>query len=186
MLLARITGEDDVVYGHLVSGRNSAIEGVESIVGPCVNIVPVRVKISPLQTPAGLLLSVQEQFIALGEADSLGLRDILKNCTDWPAGSTFDSAIQHQNIDEQPEFRFAGATSRIQGFRNPHNVPPSLYMMSHPRGDRLRIELFANTHIMTNETARALLDSLCRIVGKLANGLDVSLRSCLDEINVCV
>ena len=65
VLLSRITGESDVVYGRLVAGRNSAIEGVEEIVGPCVNIVPVRVMLSSLQTPAELLLSVQEQFIAL-------------------------------------------------------------------------------------------------------------------------
>ena len=34
VLLSRITGESDVVYGRLVAGRHSAIKGIEEIVGP--------------------------------------------------------------------------------------------------------------------------------------------------------
>jgi amino acid adenylation domain-containing protein len=184
VLLSRITGKDNVVYGRLVAGRNAAIEGVEDIVGPCANIVPVRVNMSLLQTPADLLAYVQEQFIALGEADSLGLRDISENCTNWPVDSTLDSIIQHQNVDEHPEFQVAGVINSMNGFRNPHNIDRSLYMMSHPHGDRLRIELFANSHIMAAETAHVLLDSLCAVVQKLASCPDVPLQVCLEEIVV--
>ena len=56
-------------------------------------------------------------------------------------------------------------------------------MMSRPRGDRLKIEISANTHIMTTETANVLLDGFCRVVEKLTNCLDGSLRSCIDEID---
>ncbi|KAI5457580.1 hypothetical protein BGZ63DRAFT_427622 [Mariannaea sp. PMI_226] len=184
VLLSHITGEDDVVFGRLVAGRNAAIDGIEDMVGPCANIVPVRVSMSSLQTPTDLLLSVQEQYITLGEADSLSLRDISENCTDWPIGSAFDSTIQHQNVDEHPEFRFEGATSNLDGFRNPHNMNQSLYMMSHPRGDHLKIELSANTRIMTAETANSLLNGLCRIVEKLTSRLNAPLRSCMDEIKM--
>ncbi|KJZ68531.1 hypothetical protein HIM_12079 [Hirsutella minnesotensis 3608] len=105
ILLSRISGENDVVYGHVVAGRNSAIQGMEEIVGPCLNIVPVRVILSSSQTPVELMLSVQKQFLGTGEADSLGFKDIVEHCTDWPAGSSFDTTIQHQNVDEHPEIQ---------------------------------------------------------------------------------
>jgi aryl carrier-like protein len=182
VLLSRITGKDDVVYGRLVTGRNAAIEGVENIVGPCANIVPVRVNMSLPQTPADLIAYVQEQFIALGEADSLGLRDISENCTNWPVDSAFDSIIQHQNVDEHPEFQIAGVINSMNGFRNPHNIDRSLYMMSHPQGDRLRIELFANSDIMAAEKAHVLLDTLCAAVKKLASCPDMPLQLFLEKL----
>ncbi|KAL4915959.1 hypothetical protein BDW62DRAFT_203115 [Aspergillus aurantiobrunneus] len=116
LLLSRLTGQDDVVYGHLVAGRNSAIPGVEEIVGCCLDYIPVRVRLSSSQTPADLLRSVQEQFLAVGEADSLGYKEIIQNCTDWPAGSALESTIQHQNVDEHPDIRFPGGVSRVQFF----------------------------------------------------------------------
>ena len=43
LLLSRY-GEKDVVFGTTVSGRPSALKGVESMVGPFINTVPVRVQ----------------------------------------------------------------------------------------------------------------------------------------------
>ncbi|KAH7161959.1 hypothetical protein B0J13DRAFT_614645 [Dactylonectria estremocensis] len=40
-VLANTTGKTDVVFGHLISGRNvGTVPGIESIVGPCLNVVP--------------------------------------------------------------------------------------------------------------------------------------------------
>ncbi|GFF41831.1 nonribosomal peptide synthetase 12 [Aspergillus udagawae] len=188
LLLSRLTGQDDVVYGHLVAGRNSAIPGVEEIVGCCLDYIPVRVKqlTSSSQTPAGLLRSVQEQFLAVGEADSLGYKEIIQNCTDWPAsaGSAFfESTIQHQNIDEYPDIRVpGGGTSRVQFFQNPHLVPTSIHMVSYTQGDTVFLELASNTHIMAVETARAIVDGLVRIVRKLDTDMDTPLSSWMKDI----
>ncbi|KAJ5307881.1 nonribosomal peptide synthase [Penicillium atrosanguineum] len=177
LLLSRLTGQDDVVYGHLVAGRNSAISGMEEIVGCCLDFIPVRVKLTSSQTPADLMLSVQEQFLAVGEADSLGYKEIAKNCTDWPAGSSFESTIQHQNIDENPNIRFSGGTSRVQFFQNPHLIPMSVHMVSYTQGDTLCFELASNTHIMAMETANAMVEGLVRIIGRLDTDMNTSLSS---------
>ena len=163
LLLSRLTRRDDIVYAHLVAGRNSAIPGVDRIVGCCLDYIPVRVTLSSSQTPAELLLSVQQQFLAVGEADSLGYKEMIKNCTDWPVGSGFESTIQHQNIDQNPEVvQSSGVASRVQFFHNPHLVPMSIHMVSETRGDKLGFELNSNTHIMTTETAKAMVDGSLR------------------------
>ncbi|PNY23799.1 Adenylation-domain containing protein [Tolypocladium capitatum] len=183
VLLSRISGENDVVYACLVAGRNSAIEGVQDIVGPCVNIIPVRVTLSALQTPADLLLSVQEQFIAIGEADSLGFSDIVEHCTDWPPGSGFDSEIQHQNFHINPEFRFTEDMSTVQDFDNPYYMSPCLSVATRPKGNRLHVEVLSNTRIMTMGTANMVRDSLGGIIEKLTSCLDGSLQSCMDSVD---
>lgn len=39
ILLSRLTVKDDIIYSQLKAGRNAAIEGVEDIVGPYINII---------------------------------------------------------------------------------------------------------------------------------------------------
>ena len=47
-LLARVYGQRDVVFGHVVSGRSLPLEGCESIIGPLFNTVPLRIKLLDL------------------------------------------------------------------------------------------------------------------------------------------
>lgn len=46
LVLARYSGEDDVVFGVTVSGRPTELAGVESMVGPFINTLPLRVWIA--------------------------------------------------------------------------------------------------------------------------------------------
>ncbi|EFY88504.1 nonribosomal peptide synthase, putative [Metarhizium acridum CQMa 102] len=171
LLLSRLTGRGDVVYGHLVAGRNSEIGGIDKTVGCCLNFIPVRVTFPSTQTPTELLLAVQEQFLAVGEADSLGYREIIENCTDWPPGSTFESTIQHQNIDENPQIQSAAGISRVQFFQNPHLVPMSIHMVSETRGNELCFELNSNTHIMRLDAAKAMIDGLISIIDEFKSAI---------------
>jgi hypothetical protein len=61
LLLAKYSGEREVVFGAVVSGRPAELPGVENIVGPFINAFPVRVKV-PLEPPVLVWLSqLQEQ-----------------------------------------------------------------------------------------------------------------------------
>jgi amino acid adenylation domain-containing protein len=178
VVLSHISGEDDVVYGHLVAGRNSDIPGITEMVGPCLNIIPVRTRMSSNMTSTELLQSVQEQHVSVGQSDSMGLDDIIQNCTDWPADSTFDTVVQHQNIDEHPETQLAGLTAKLQWFNNPNAVPPYLGVLSYSQRDRLRILVLGNTHILTPETADSLAAVLCKTIAKLSAGSPTLLALC--------
>ncbi len=54
VLLNRYSGEEDVVFGSVVSGRPAALPGVETMVGLFINTVPVRVRVDGGE-PLGLL-----------------------------------------------------------------------------------------------------------------------------------
>ncbi len=43
MALQRICNTDDIVFGGVVSGRTTAIENIDNMVGPFINIIPFRV-----------------------------------------------------------------------------------------------------------------------------------------------
>lgn len=96
--LAQLSGRSDIVFGNLISGRNVAVEGVESIVGPCLNILPVRITLDPSWTALDLLRRIQNQQVASMPFESLGFREIVQHCTDWPEWTYFPTLVQHQNL----------------------------------------------------------------------------------------
>ncbi|GAA2889804.1 hypothetical protein GCM10010443_61410 [Actinoplanes cyaneus] len=76
LLLAALTGRDDVVFGATVSGRPAELPGVEDMVGLFINTVPVRVRLDPAESWTGLLRRVQAEQAALLDHQHLGLATI--------------------------------------------------------------------------------------------------------------
>ena len=67
--------------GNLIFGRNMAVSGIKDIAAPCINIIPVRVKVDPIRSILDLLVSVQEQQVAAMPHENLRFRRLIKNCT---------------------------------------------------------------------------------------------------------
>jgi non-ribosomal peptide synthase protein (TIGR01720 family) len=63
MLLSRCTGRRDVVFGGLVSGRPAALPEIESMVGLFINVLPVRVQVSPPASLLPWLKAIQDQQV---------------------------------------------------------------------------------------------------------------------------
>jgi amino acid adenylation domain-containing protein len=182
VLLSNMTGETDVIYGQVVAGRNAAIPAVEKILGCCLNILPERVNFASVNTVAELVHAVQEQYLSIGDADSLDFKDIVECCTDWPAGSSFDMVLHHRNIDEEPEIQTPAGISRMKLVNSPL-ISPFVFVVSVSRGENVGLELWANTHIMALETAKIMVSNLARIMEKLVTGMHMALPDWMDELN---
>ncbi len=76
ILLGRLSGRDDVVFGVTVAGRPPEIAGIESMVGLFINTLPLRVKLAPGQPLNALLRAVQESQSHLMAHQHLGLSEI--------------------------------------------------------------------------------------------------------------
>jgi len=63
LLLCHYSGEGDVVFGSIVSGRDAELAGVESILGPLANILPVRVKVAPGTNLTSWLRQLQSEQV---------------------------------------------------------------------------------------------------------------------------
>ncbi|HEV2733984.1 MAG TPA: condensation domain-containing protein, partial [Longimicrobiaceae bacterium] len=59
LLLARLAGTDDAVFGTVVSDRPADLPGAGGIVGLCIGEVPVRVRLDPAAAPVAWLRDLQ-------------------------------------------------------------------------------------------------------------------------------
>ncbi|MDI9915348.1 non-ribosomal peptide synthetase, partial [Rhodococcus sp. IEGM 1379] len=76
MVLAALTGRDDVVFGATVSGRPPELAGIETMIGLFINTLPVRIRLRPDETLGDLLERVQAEQAALLDHHYVGLADI--------------------------------------------------------------------------------------------------------------
>ncbi|WP_337822022.1 amino acid adenylation domain-containing protein [Amycolatopsis sp. A1MSW2902] len=76
VVLGKVTGRRDVVFGATVSGRPAELPGVDRMIGLFINTLPVRVRLDPAETLAGLVARVQAEQAALLDHQYLGLAEI--------------------------------------------------------------------------------------------------------------
>src|SRR5262249_11354520 len=94
VLLGRLTGRDDVVFGRTVSGRPANVAGVERMIGLFINTVPVRVRLRPGQTFSSLVREIQQSQSDLREVEHVGLAEIQRLAG---VDSLFDTLLVFEN-----------------------------------------------------------------------------------------
>ncbi|MEV6390187.1 amino acid adenylation domain-containing protein [Nocardia xishanensis] len=91
-VLGDLTGNDDVVFGTVVSGRPASIPGIDGMVGSFINTVPVRVRRRDDQPIGARLRAVQAEQAALLDHHHLGLAEI-EDATGVPVREYFDTLL---------------------------------------------------------------------------------------------
>lgn len=94
VLLGKLTGRQDVVFGATVSGRPPEIPGIESMIGLFINTIPVRVRLDPAESWAHALTRVQDEQVGMTGHHHVGLPEIHKLVG---LGELFDSIVVFEN-----------------------------------------------------------------------------------------
>jgi len=94
VLIGRLTGRDEVVFGATVSGRPAELPGVERMIGLFINTLPVRVQLRPGASLTDLLRGIQQSQSALMSVQHVGLADIQR---ELGIGELFDSLVVFEN-----------------------------------------------------------------------------------------
>lgn len=155
LTLARVTGRKDVVFGQVTHGRNVPLEGIEDILGPCVNNVPVRASLDPNSVVQDLLDRIQDQHLRTIDIDTVDLTDLVEHCTSWPRETEFGSVIQYLNIPSTPSHAFAKGVecnTRLYQFRLQNPYP---YVLVTPNADNkaFSVEMYVSSGTLNQERA---------------------------------
>ncbi|RVW08080.1 amino acid adenylation domain-containing protein [Prescottella agglutinans] len=169
LLLARLTGRRDVLFGSTVSGRGGDLPGIESMVGLFINTVPARLRLRPDETAADVLARwqseqsalLEHQYVGLGELRRLtGLQELFETLVvveNYPIGST---AIADPS-----------GTVRLTGIRFDEHPPYPLTLIAVP-GDRLRFEVKYDAARVGGATAAQMADGLAALLSALPEAID--------------
>ncbi|MFI0348969.1 amino acid adenylation domain-containing protein [Actinomadura sp. 9N407] len=100
LVLGRLLGSGDVVFGSTVSGRPADLPGVEQMVGLFINTLPIRVRHSPGDSLADLMERLQDEQTELLPHHHLGLTEIQRAA--GHRGALFDTMTVLENYPFDP------------------------------------------------------------------------------------
>ncbi|MBF8194336.1 amino acid adenylation domain-containing protein, partial [Nonomuraea sp. K274] len=148
LVLARLTGRDDVVFGAVVSGRPPEVAGVESMVGLFINTVPVRV----LTRAPALLSRLQDEQARLAAFHHVRLADVQRG-----TGPLFDTLLAFENYPRDGLTTTPGP--RLTDVRDATHYPLTVTIVA---GDRWWLRLGHRADLITRTEAEAIAARLTR------------------------
>ncbi|KAL8707358.1 MAG: hypothetical protein Q9220_007606 [cf. Caloplaca sp. 1 TL-2023] len=100
LALHQLSHSDDITFGNIVSGRLAAFDGIQDVIGPCLNAVPLRVGIDRKSSIRELLQRIDDQHIAAIPYELVSMDRIAKQA-DWPCRRGPWTLFQYQNLPDQ-------------------------------------------------------------------------------------
>ncbi|MFJ5866970.1 condensation domain-containing protein [Streptomyces parvus] len=165
LLLARLTGRQDVVFGATVSGRSPEVPGIETMIGLFINTLPVRVRLQPDETLLDLAARLQREQAELSAHQHLGMADIQRQ-TDI-TGELFDTLVVFENYPLDPEALSEAHGLRVTGL-HPHNdVHYPLALIALP-GRRLTLDFTYRPDLYSESDIDDLVKRFTRVLTSVA------------------
>ncbi|WP_431041554.1 amino acid adenylation domain-containing protein [Streptomyces sp. P1-3] len=165
VLLANLTGREDVVFGATVSGRPAALQDADDMVGLFINTLPVRVRCRRGETFAELLTDLQDRQAALLDHHHHSLVEIQQATG---LSTLFDTLVLFESfpvdrdaLDEANDA--AGVTiTGLRPFAGSH-YPITLTAASDPQ---LQLSLQYQKGLLGPDQAAEIADRLTRVLGQ--------------------
>jgi Condensation domain len=170
VLLGRLTGRDDVVFGVTVAGRPAELAGVERMVGLFINTLPARILVNDDRPLADWLREIQAKQAEADQFAFSSLADV--QCWSEVPGGTplFDSILVFENypVDRSLDGQPGGLKVSDGRAFEQTNYPLSLEIVPEVR---TLVRLRYDTGRFGAATVRLLLDQILTLLEAFAADL---------------
>ena len=180
MVLARYCGTDDVTFGTTVSGRNASVPGIQSMAGPMVATMPIRVHVDSKRSVSKFVQDIQNQANEMISYEQYGLQNISKVSEEAKDACEFSSLLVVQPYqrmsalsggDEAAVLEHAngeeGLEKLVQGF---FNYP--LVFQAIVSEDEIELLALYDEGVLNELQLQTLMEQVATRIGQLAEKLE--------------
>ncbi|MEV4051952.1 non-ribosomal peptide synthase/polyketide synthase [Amycolatopsis sp. NPDC049688] len=171
LLLARYSGEREVVFGTTSAGRPAELPGVEAMIGMFVNTIPTRVTVPAGPDTLAWLRDLQAAQTESRRFDHVALSR-LQSWAGLPTGANlFDSIVVFENypVDELVNARQQVRVVDVEGI----DTTSFPLVLSAYTSDRLHLELDYDPRLFDTATIDRMAAYLVALLEKIADGQDL-------------
>ncbi|HEY2515808.1 MAG TPA: amino acid adenylation domain-containing protein, partial [Polyangiaceae bacterium] len=167
LLVSRYSGEEDVVFGTVTSGRPAELVDIDTAVGLFVSTLPVRVLVAADRPALAWLQALQAQNAEIRQLEYSSLADV-QAWSDVSAGKAlFETLFVYQNYPVDPDgAEAAGLSVKDAEAWETTNYPITVAVLT--RGTELSVRLTYDTARIDRETAARLVGHYVELVRSLA------------------
>jgi len=182
LLLMRYSGEQDVVFGTVVSGRSADLNGVEGMIGPLINTLPVRMRVDEDRRISEWLHEAQEQGAAMRQYEFSPLVEVQRWSDVTGGESLFENILVYENypVERPPEEEVGEIT--LSELRSAEQTNYPLTLMAVP-GAELVLRIIYEQGRFEDELIANVLKHLARGLEEIASNPEqrISEFSLLDK-----
>ncbi|MCJ1261333.1 hypothetical protein MMC22_001197 [Lobaria immixta] len=177
MVLAEMTGKMDLVFGYLVNGRNLPMPSIDEVVGPCINITPVRIQ-HQAGTALELLQHVKNQNLEAIPYENYSFEKIVASCTQWPRWTRCSTIVQCQHIAvESGPITFGDLECHLKA-TNPPSDLADLIVDAGPSGStgkEMTVSFLFSTSKVPYDVVAQMASSLTSYITSIGSDVDAAL-----------
>jgi amino acid adenylation domain-containing protein len=190
LVLSHYSGEQDVVFGTVVSGRPAQLEGVESMIGLFINTLPVRVQVPAEEHIQNWLVQLQQQQAEHRQHEHSALVQVQswsEVLRDQPAGQAhrllFESLLIFVNASLEAGLREQGRLLNMERvtMNTQTNYPLTIHVES---SDTLLLRVDYESQRFEATTIQRLLFHLRAVLEQLVSQPDLHLADISFPISV--
>ncbi|HEV3344492.1 MAG TPA: condensation domain-containing protein [Pirellulales bacterium] len=177
LLLARHSGQRDVVFGTTVSGRPAELPGIDTMIGPFINNVPLRVELPGEETVPAWLKRVQSAMGDLTSYQHTPLTDVERWSDLERQARLFESLVVLENYPRATAVLESRLGLRVVDLDMTATMVYPLSLVVFP--DRFSLDLRYDRRRFTDDEAEALLGELVGLLTDLPKSAEDTLGELL-------
>jgi thioesterase domain-containing protein len=179
LLIAARSRNPDVCFGITVSGRSAPLDGIESIVGTFINVLPVRLRIRTDATVSSAGRDLQQVLTGLRRFEHTP-PDLLQQWSGLPGHQRiFESLVVIENLPDHKTASDSGLvlSDLVGGVSS--NAPITLMVVP---GQRIELRLLHDPGLIDTASAHSILDDYVAILDAFISRPDASVGTLLEAI----
>lgn len=131
VLLSRLSSADDITFGEVHWGRQATVEDASSIVGLCINTLPIRVRLDPEMTVERLLGVLRKEQQSTRPFEHSALQDIQRWSGGRPGSPLFETLVVFNHMDFESVLQGKGGRMETLRFSNHERTSVPMTLLAH-------------------------------------------------------
>ena len=172
-LWSSLLGSPDVVLGTVTSGRTLPLNGIESVVGPCLQTVPVRTDLSRMRTIRDLLTSTHSASRSLLAHAFLPFSDIKKTAGFRPGQPLYDALFVYQ----ESLYSQKSAGDIVTEVAHQDYLETKLLWEVEPVGDGFQVRATFHTDAFPEAQVSMFIEQYSSILAHIVGNVDANLST---------
>ncbi|BDD56751.1 NRPS protein [Monascus purpureus] len=177
IVLGELVNESDVTFGEVIANRRVPMDNACAVLGSCINMVPVRVKMDHGQKPREIMTELKEQSFSRLPYESSPFDVMMEGCTSWSRWPRFSSVVVYQDIPMNDYYLektpiLLGDDECELTWTEPTWDMADLALIGRPYKDQVRVELGYCSRTIPTNLAVSVLERVVACVTTLYDRLD--------------
>jgi amino acid adenylation domain-containing protein len=182
LILARLTGDNDIVCGFLTTGRSIASAEVERMTGHAINILPVRLTVLPTASLFDWLRQLTDKHMEWLRYDYTQIDHIYGWLEPTPSPALFDTVVVVQNLQFEQETTAPSTGEDWDELNTFHARVDYPVRLDVSTGREIEILFNYDRRFVTDTVIRGLLENIRTLIQRVAENPGLSLEGLINRV----